>query len=65
MDNRIPEIEEVLITNIYQEVKLFFPKLKHGHLLVTPIEQKAIPKSVLFVKEANKIPDVVDLADVF
>ena len=65
MDNKIPKIEEVFITNIYQEVKWFFPKLKHGHLLVTPIENRNVPKSVLFVKEANKIPDPVDLSDVF
>ena len=65
MDNKIHKIEEVFITNIYQEVKWFFPKLKHGHLLVTPIENKNVPKSVLFVKEANKIPDPVDLSDVF
>ena len=48
MDNKIPKIEEVFITNIYQEVKWFFPKL-----------------SVLFVKEANKIPDPLHLGDVF
>ena len=65
MDNKIPKIEEVFITNIYQEVKWFFPKLKHGHLLVTPIENRKVPKSVLFVKEANKIPDPLHLGDVF
>ena len=60
-----PDFAEVDIVDIYQEVKWFFPKLKHGHLLVTPIETKQTPASVLFVKEANKIPDVVDLGDVF
>jgi len=64
MSNKIPEIEEVFITNYYQDIKWFFPKLKPGHLLVTPIEQKSVPKSVLFVKEANKIPEVVNLSDV-
>ena len=29
MDNKIPRIEEIYITNIYQEVKRLFPKLKH------------------------------------
>jgi len=59
------DFKEVKIVNVFQEVKWFFPKLKHGHLLVTPIENKNVPKSVLFVKEANKIPDPVDLSDVF
>ena len=64
MKNNLPLIEEVFITNYYQDIKWFFPKLKPGHLLVTPIEQKSVPKSVLFVKEANKIPEVVHLSDV-
>ena len=59
------ESYEIKIVNVFQEVKWYFPKLKHGHLLVTPIENRKVPKSVLFVKEANKIPDPLHLGDVF
>lgn len=54
--------EEVYITNIYQDVKWFFPKLRNGHLLAIPIEDKPNPRCVFFVKEANKICDL-EMAD--
>jgi len=55
------EAEEIKITNIYQDVKWFFPKLKNGHMLVAPLESKNNPKCAFFVKEANKIPNDIDI----
>ena len=57
MSNRIPDSLDITITNIYQDVKWFFPKLKHGHLLAVPLEDKKTPKCVFFVKELNKVQD--------
>ncbi len=62
MSNRIPDSLDVTITNIYQDVKWFFPKLKHGHLLAVPLEDKKSPKCVFFVKEVNKVQDF-DIGD--
>jgi hypothetical protein len=61
----VPRPQEVNIINVYQEVKWFFPKLKHGNILVVPIEDKPYPNCVLFVKEVNKLPDVIDIGALF
>lgn len=58
MKNTIPEPAEIQITNIYQDVKWYFPKLKNGHILVVPLEQKEFPKCAMFVKEINKVHDI-------
>lgn len=50
--------EEINITNIYQDVKWYFPKLKNGHMLAIPLENKPKPKCAYFVKEINKICDL-------
>ena len=55
--SKIPGSEEVSITNVYQDVKWFFPKLKNGHLLAIPLEDGPNPKCAYFVKDANKVKD--------
>lgn len=62
MKSWMPKAEEIQITNVYQDVKWFFPKLKNGHLLVVPLENCEQPKCAIFVKEANKVKDM-DIAD--
>jgi hypothetical protein len=54
--------KEISITNIYQDVKWYFPKLKNGHLLAVPLDNGPKPKCAYFVKEANKVQDI-DIAD--
>jgi hypothetical protein len=54
--------EELAITNIYQDVKWYFPKLKNGHVLAVPLENKEKPQCAFFVKEANKVCDI-DVGD--
>ena len=54
--------KEISITNIYQDVKWYFPKLKNGHLLAVPLTNGPKPKCAYFVKEANKVQDI-DIAD--
>lgn len=63
MRNSIPEASEIKITNIYQDVKWYFPKLKNGHVLVVPLENASEPKCALFVKEANKVKEL-DFGDI-
>lgn len=49
---------DMSITNIFQDVKWYFPKLKHGHVLAIPLENKENPQCVFFVKENNKVCDL-------
>ena len=60
-----PSPVEVNIVNVYAEVKWFFPKIKDGVLLPIPIEDGDRPRCVLFVKERNKIPSTLEIADLF
>tara|TARA_B000000460_G_C21484584_1_gene378628 strand:+ start:248 stop:748 length:501 start_codon:yes stop_codon:yes gene_type:complete len=57
--------KQVDIVNIYSEVKWVFPKLKYGHLLAVPTGPKKKDPVVYFVKETNKIPDVLDLSQIW
>ena len=57
LSHRLPDSDEINITNIYQDVKWYFPKLKNGHILSIPLEDKENPKCALFVKDANKVKD--------
>jgi len=58
LTTRIPQSQEIGITNVYQDVKWYFPKLKNGHMLAVPLEDGPDPKCAYFVKEANKIKDI-------
>ena len=61
----MPEFNEVEIVNIYQDMKWYFPKLKYGHILAVPLEFSVKPLCVYFVKETNKIPDVLSTDDLW
>lgn len=61
----VPRPQEINITNVYSDIKWFFPKLKQGNILVVPIEDKPHPDCVLFVKDSTRIPDVIDIATLF
>lgn len=56
----LPKFQEIEITNVFQEVKWTFPKLKFGHILAVPIDTGSEPACAFFVKDANKVPDVLD-----
>lgn len=63
MSSRMVEAHEIKITNIYQDVKWFFPKLKNGHMLLVPITNKPNSPCVMFVKEINKVPNEIDVGN--
>jgi|TARA_R110002050_G_scaffold87069_3_gene184664 hypothetical protein len=52
---------DVSIVNIYSDVKWYAPKLKYGHLLCVPLSDEPNSPCVLFVKDANKLPEVLDI----
>ena len=63
LGKKMVEPVEIKITNIYQDVKWFFPKLKNGHMLVVPLSDKPNARCVMFVKEINKLPAQIDVAE--
>ena len=65
LEHMVPVSYEVNISNIYADVKWFFPKLKNGNVLTMPLAQGVTPARSLFVKEGNKVPDPLDMAILF
>ena len=65
LEHMVPVSYEVNISNIYADVKWYFPKLKNGNVLTMPLEFGDKPQCSLFVKEGNKVPDPLDMAILF
>jgi hypothetical protein len=61
----MPEYQPVEIVNIYNEVKWHFPKLKQGHFLGVPLSDEPKSPCAYFVKETNKVPDVLDISQLW
>ncbi len=57
----MPSFLPINILNIYPDVNWFFPKLKYGHILAVPLEDGPSPMCVYFVKDTNKLPEVLDI----
>lgn len=60
-----PEYPEIAITNVYTDVKWYAPKLKFGHLLCVPISDSPESPCILFVKDAKKLPEVLDIGELW
>ena len=56
-----PRFLEIEVVNVYNEVKWFFPKLKYGHFLAVPSSNNPKDPIMFFVKETNKVPEVLDV----
>jgi len=55
-----PELLEIDIINVYQDVKWYFPKMKPGQLLCTPLHSGENPTCAYFVKEVSRQSEIVD-----
>lgn len=51
----------VTITNIYNDVKWYFPKTKNAQLITTPIEAKDDPLCAFFIKDINRQSETLQL----
>ena len=51
---------EVKITNFYNDVKWYFPKMKNGQLLGVPLTDGADPQCAWFVKDISRQSEVID-----
>jgi hypothetical protein len=58
LSNKTISNEEITISNIFQDVKWYFPKLKNGHMLAIPLEDNPNPKCAFFVKDVNKVSEI-------
>lgn len=58
----MPEFLHIEINDVYPDVKWYFPKLKYGHILAVPLAIGENPPCAFFVKDVNKIPDSLDIA---
>jgi hypothetical protein len=56
-----PEYLPINITDLYSDVKWYFPKLKQGQILAVPLELGEKPKVIYCAKEINKQNEVVDI----
>ena len=55
-----PEFYDVDIIDVYQDVKWYFPKMKPGQLLCTPLSEDPNPLCAYFVKEVSRQSELVD-----
>ena len=51
---------DIKITNFYNDVKWYFPKMKNGQLLAVPIEDGPQPLCAYFVKDISRQSELVD-----
>ena len=51
---------EIKITNFYNDVKWYFPKVKNGQLLSVPLTDDDNPLCAFFIKEVSKQMEIVD-----
>lgn len=55
-----PEFHEIDIVDVYQDVKWYFPKMRSGQLLCTPLHGGSEPLCAYFVKEVSRQCELVD-----
>ena len=62
MRNGIPDNLEIQITNVYQDVKWYFPKMKNGQLLSMPLTDGDRPDCVFVAKDITRQSEVIEYA---
>lgn len=55
------EYMSIEITNIYQDVKWYFPKMRNGQLLTVPLSDGEEPPCAYFVKEVSRQSEIIQL----
>lgn len=51
---------KIEITNFYNDVKWYFPKMRNGQLLSVPITEGEDPLCAFFVKDINRQSEIID-----
>ncbi|NBO28713.1 hypothetical protein EB118_25350 [bacterium] len=55
-----PEFLDIDIIDVYQDVKWYFPKMRSGQLLCTPLEPGPKPICAYFVKEVSRQSEIIN-----
>lgn len=55
------EFKKIEIVNFYNDVKWYFPKMRSGQLLATPLSTKEKPNCAYFVKEISRQSEIIQL----
>ena len=61
----MPSFLPIDIVDIFPDTKWYFPKLKFGHILCCPLENKENPQCAYFVRDINKLPETLDIRKLF
>jgi hypothetical protein len=61
----MPSFLEITIENVYSDVSWHVPRLKHGHILCVPLDDRPSPQCAFFLRDTNKIPESLDIAKIF
>ena len=59
------EFKKIEIVNFYNDVKWYFPKMRSGQLLCTPLASGDKPMCGYFVKEVSRNCEIVDYKQAF
>jgi hypothetical protein len=59
------EFGTIQITNFYNDVKWYFPKMKNGQLLTVPITEGHNPLCAFFVKDISRQSELIDYTNLF
>lgn len=54
-----PEFYDIDIVDVYPDVRWYFPKMKPGQLLCTPLDNDHKPQCAYFVKEVSRQSEIV------
>lgn len=65
ISDSMPTYKDVKITNIYNEVEWYFPRIRSNQLLTVPLSTDSVPDCVYFIKDINRNNDMVDLNSLF
>jgi len=60
-----PEFLDIDIIDVYQDIKWYFPKMKTGQLLCTPLTGGSKPLCAYFVKEVSRQSEIVNYSQVW
>jgi hypothetical protein len=60
LTGRQPQFAPIEITNFYNDVKWYVPKMRNGHLLSVPVGETQKPPCAYFVKDINRQSEIID-----
>ncbi len=60
-----PEFLDIDIIDVYQDIKWYFPKMRTGQLLCTPLHTGPNPLCAYFVKEVSRQSEIVNYSQVW